>query len=343
MGVLLDVRNLTTQFFTQDGVVHAVNGVSYQLQEGETLGIVGESGSGKSVHALSMLRLIPMPPGRIVAGEVLFNGRDLLKLSAEELRHVRGKEIAMVFQDPMTSLNPVLTIGRQITEAIELHLGYDRARSRKRAAELLDLVGIVDAHRRLDDYPHQFSGGMRQRVMIAMALSCNPKLLIADEPTTALDVTIQAQIVELVKGLKEEFGMAVIWITHDLGVVAGIADTIQVMYAGRIVERGPVRALFKDTRSAYTLGLLNSLPRMDQPSGARLKPIEGLPPDLLEPPVGDSFAPRNPYATERCFQETPPLRPVHQGDPQHLVAAWYDLTTAAAAELQARREVKSYV
>ncbi|MBX3015554.1 MAG: ABC transporter ATP-binding protein [Caldilineaceae bacterium] len=343
MAVLLDVKNLTTRFFTQDGVVHAVNGVSYQLQEGETLGIVGESGSGKSVHALSMLGLIPMPPGKIVAGEVLFNGRDLIKLPEAEMRRVRGKEIAMVFQDPMTSLNPVLTIGRQITEAIELHLGYDRQRSRKRAAELLDLVGIVDAARRLDDYPHQFSGGMRQRVMIAMALSCNPKLLIADEPTTALDVTIQAQIVELVKDLKKQLGMAIIWITHDLGVVAGIADTVQVMYGGRIVERGPVRAVFKDTRSAYTLGLLNSLPRMDQPSGARLKPIEGLPPDLLETPVGDPFAPRNPYATERCFRETPPLQPAPDSVPDHLVAAWYDLRKVAAAELQARKEIKPYV
>lgn len=343
MGVLLEVKNLTTRFFTQDGVVHAVNGVSYQLQEGETLGIVGESGSGKSVHALSMLRLIPMPPGKIVAGEVLFNGRDLLKLSEDEIRHVRGKEIAMVFQDPMTSLNPVLTIGRQITEAIELHLGYDAQRARKRAAELLDMVGIVDAARRLDDYPHQFSGGMRQRVMIAMALSCNPKLLIADEPTTALDVTIQAQIVELVKDLKQQLGMAIIWITHDLGVVAGIANTVQVMYAGRIVERGPVRAVFKDTRSAYTLGLLNSLPRMDQPSGARLKPIEGLPPDLLETPNGDPFAPRNPYATERCFRETPLLQPAPDSVPDHLVAAWYDLRQAAAAELQARKEIKPYV
>ncbi len=343
MGVLLDVKNLTTRFFTQDGVVHAVNGVTYQLQEGETLGIVGESGSGKSVHALSMLRLIPMPPGKIVAGEVLFNGRDLLKLSEEEIRKVRGKEIAMVFQDPMTSLNPVLTIGRQITEAVELHLGYDSQRSRARAVELLDLVGIVDAKNRLDDYPHQFSGGMRQRVMIAMALSCNPKLLIADEPTTALDVTIQAQIIELVKDLKKQLGMAVIWITHDLGVVAGIADTVQVMYAGRIVERGPVRSVFKDTRSAYTLGLLNSLPRLDQPSGTRLKPIEGLPPDMLEPQEGDSFAPRNPFATERCFVETPPLLPAPDSDPNHLVAAWYDLRKVAAAELQARKEIKRHV
>ncbi|MEM7125947.1 MAG: ABC transporter ATP-binding protein [Chloroflexota bacterium] len=343
MGILLEVKNLTTRFFTQDGVVHAVNGISYKLEEGETLGVVGESGSGKSVHALSMLGLIPMPPGKITDGEVLFQGRDLLKLSEAELRSVRGKEIAMVFQDPMTSLNPVLTIGRQITEAIELHMGFDREQSRARATELLDLVGIVDAARRLDDYPHQFSGGMRQRVMIAMGLSCNPKLLIADEPTTALDVTIQAQIVELVKDLKEELGMAVIWITHDLGVVAGIADTIQVMYGGRIVERGPVRSVFKDTRSAYTLGLLNSLPRMDQPSGTRLKPIDGLPPDLLEAPVGDSFAPRNPWATERCFTETPPLAPAPESDPDHLVAAWYDLREVAAAELEARKEIKSYV
>jgi len=332
MGVLLDVRNLTTRFFTQDGVVHAVNGVSYQLHEGETLGIVGESGSGKSVHVLSMLGLIPSPPGKVTGGEVIFDGRDLIKLSDAEMRQIRGKEIAMIFQDPMTSLNPVLTIGNQITEAIELHLGMNKAQSRKRAAELLDLVGIVDANRRLDDYPHQFSGGMRQRAMIAMALSCNPRLLIADEPTTALDVTIQAQIIELVKSLKQELGMAILWITHDLGVVAGIADTVQVMYGGRIAERGPVDDVFEDTRSAYTLGLLNSLPRMDQPIGTRLIPIEGLPPDLLDEPVGDPFAPRNPFATERCFVETPPLRPVEDGNPDHLVAAWYDLRPYAATQ-----------
>ena len=328
MSALLEIRDLVVRFHTPDGVVHAVNNVTYTLQEGETLGVVGESGSGKSVHALSILRLIPTPPGKIESGEVIFSGRDLLKLRDEEIRKVRGGEIAMVFQDPMTSLNPVLTVGRQIGEAIELHLGMSRADSRKRVVELLDMVGIPDAKRRLDDYPHQFSGGMRQRVMIAMALSCNPKLLIADEPTTALDVTIQAQIVELVKDLKKQLGMAIIWITHDLGVVAGIADTVQVMYAGRIAERGPVRAVFKDTRSAYTYGLLRSLPRADAEKGGRLTPIPGTPPDMVDPPPGDAFAPRNPYATERCWQETPPLAPVKNGDPNHLVAAWYDLPTA---------------
>ncbi|MCB0209610.1 MAG: ABC transporter ATP-binding protein [Anaerolineae bacterium] len=329
MGVLLEVKDLVVHFHTQDGVVHAVNDVTYTLNEGETLGIVGESGSGKSVHALSMLKLIPMPPGKIESGQVLFEGQDLLKMSDEEIRHIRGGKIAMVFQDPMTSLNPVLTIGKQITEALQLHLGMNDKQSKTRAGELLDMVGIPDAHRRLNDYPHQFSGGMRQRVMIAMGLSCNPQLLIADEPTTALDVTIQAQIIELVKKLKDELGMAMIWITHDLGVVAGIADTVQVMYAGRIMERGPVRAVFKDTRNAYTLGLLKSLPRLDAQKGAtRLVQISGSPPDMHVDPVGDPFAPRNPYATPRCWEERPPLRPVEDGDPDHLVAAWYDLRQA---------------
>ncbi len=318
--------------------MYAVNGVSYQLQEGETLGVVGESGSGKSVHALSIMGLIPQPPGKIESGQVMFEGRDLLKISNEEMRRIRGKDIAMIFQDPMTSLNPVLTIGTQITEALRLHMGMNKNQARKRAAELLDLVGIIDAARRLDDYPHQFSGGMRQRVMIAMALSCNPKLLIADEPTTALDVTIQAQIVELVKDLKDEFNMAIIWITHDLGVVAGLADTIQVMYGGQIVERGPIESVFDDTRSAYTLGLLQSLPRMDQRGGGRLTQIEGSPPDMRNAPVGDPFAPRNPYATERCFKEIPPLRPVEGGHPDHLVAAWYDLRQALKDEADNQQE-----
>ena len=329
MGVLLEVKDLAVRFYTQDGVVHAVNGISYTLNEGETLGVVGESGSGKSVHALSMLKLIPIPPGKIESGQVLFEGQDLLKMSDEEIRQIRGGKIAMVFQDPMTSLNPVLTIGKQITEALQLHLGMNDKQAKNRAGELLDMVGIPDAHRRLGDYPHQFSGWMRQRVMIAMGLSCNPQLLIADEPTTALDVTIQAQIIELVKKLKDELGMAMIWITHDLGVVAGLADTIQVMYAGRIMERGPVRAVFKDTRNAYTLGLLKSLPRLDIKKGAtRLVQISGSPPDMHTDPVGDPFAPRNPYATPRCWEETPPLRPVEDGDPDHYVAAWYDLRQA---------------
>ncbi len=324
MNTVLEVKDLVVRFDTQDGVVHAVNGVSYSLKEGETLGIVGESGSGKSVHVLSMLQLVPMPPGRIEGGEVLFEGQDLLAMSNDEIRGVRGSRVAMIFQDPMTSLNPVLTVGRQITEAIRLHLKYSKKDARDRAIELLGLVGIADPKTRLDDFPHQFSGGMRQRAMIAMALSCDPTLLIADEPTTALDVTIQAQIIELMSKLRDELGMSLIWITHDLGVVAGIADTIQVMYGGTIMERGPTRSVFKDTRNAYTLGLLNSLPRPDQ-GVERLVPIAGSPPNLLSPLQGDPFAPRNPHATERCFKERPPLEPVTSGHSEHLAAAWYDL------------------
>lgn len=327
MGVLMDVQNLVVRFYTQEGTVYAVNDISYTLNEGETLGVVGESGSGKSVHSLAIMGLIPNPPGKIEGGQVFFEGRDLLSLPREQMRLVRGKEIAMIFQDPMTSLNPVLTIGTQITESLKLHLGMNNDQSRRRAAELLDLVGIPDASKRLNDYPHQFSGGMRQRVMIAMGLSCNPKLLIADEPTTALDVTIQAQIIELVKQLKDEFNMAIIWITHDLGVVAGIADRVAVMYGGQIMEIGPTKEVFQDTRSAYTLGLLQSLPRLDG-SNQRLISIEGSPPDMRRLPQGDPFAPRNKYATERCFQEMPPLKPVDEGHPEHLVAAWYDLREA---------------
>jgi oligopeptide transport system ATP-binding protein len=329
VGALMEVKNLVTRFYTQEGTVYAVNDVSYVLNEGETLGIVGESGSGKSVHALSIMGLIPSPPGKVENGEVIFQGRDLLKLSREEMRLVRGSEIAMIFQDPMTSLNPVLTIGTQITEALKLHLGMNNTQAENRAVELIDMVGIPDARRRLKNYPHQFSGGMRQRIMIAMALSCNPKLLIADEPTTALDVTIQAQILELVKQLRDELGMAMIWVTHDLGVVAGLADTLQVMYAGRIVERGPIKSVFADPRNAYTLGLLNSLPRLDaEHHRARLTQIEGSPPDMRIEPKGDAFAPRNPYATERCWVEVPPLEPAPGSHPDHLVAAWYDLREA---------------
>jgi oligopeptide/dipeptide ABC transporter ATP-binding protein len=334
VSVLLELKNLVVRFYTQEGIVYAVNDVSYKLHEGETLGIVGESGSGKSVHALAMMGLIPQPPGKIETGEVIFEGRDLLKLSNDQMRLVRGKEIAMIFQDPMTSLNPVLTIGTQLTESLKLHLGMNQSQANKRAAELLDLVGIPDAGKRLTDYPHQFSGGMRQRVMIAIGLSCNPKLLIADEPTTALDVTIQAQILELVKQLKKEFNMAMIWITHDLGVVAELADTIQVMYAGRIVERGPTKDVFKDPRNAYTLGLMRSLPDIEGGKRTRLTQIEGAPPDMRIPPKGDAFAPRNRYATERCFEEQPPLVPVKDGNASHVAAAWYDLK----AELKKERE-----
>ena len=272
MSKLLEVKGLETRFFTQDGVVHAVNGISYHLDEGETLAIVGESGCGKSVGVMSLMRLIPQPPGKITGGEVLFgtgdDRKDLLKITDDEIRKVRGNRIAMIFQDPMTSLNPVLTIGFQISEALMLHMGMDKAAARKRSVELLELVGIPKASDRLDDYPHQFSGGMRQRVMIAMGLSCNPQLLIADEPTTALDVTIQAQIADLVKRLRDEIGMAIIWITHDLGVVAGLADRVIVMYAGFIVEEAAVKDLYATPMHPYTIGLLGSLPRLDEARGA---------------------------------------------------------------------------
>ena len=333
MTTLMEVRDLEVRFYTEEGTVYAVNGVGYDLKEGETLGVVGESGSGKSVHALSIMGLIPNPPGKVTSGSVVFRGRDLLKLPRHQMRLIRGAEIAMIFQDPMTSLNPVLTIGRQITEALELHIGMDRRQARARAVELLDMVGIPDVNRRLDDYPHQFSGGQRQRIMIAMALSCNPQLLIADEPTTALDVTVQAEIVDLVKRLSQELGMAMIWITHDLGVAAGLSDTIQVMYAGTVVERGPAEVIFKDPRHAYTLGLLNSLPAVNEKRGTkRLEPIAGSPPDMREFPDRDPFAPRNPYATERCWKERPMLRQAPDSHPEHLVAAWYDLREVTQKE-----------
>ncbi len=327
MGTLLDVRNLHTHFFTKDGVVKAVNGISYTLNEGETLAIVGESGCGKSVGVMSLIRLIPSPPGKVVAGEVQFDGRDLLKLDDDEIRQVRGNRIAMIFQDPMTSLNPVLTIGFQIGEALQLHLGMNKEQARKRSTELLEMVGIPGAANRLDDYPHQFSGGMRQRVMIAMGLSCNPQLLIADEPTTALDVTIQAQIVDLVTRLKEDIGMAVIWITHDLGVVAGMAERVIVMYAGFIVEEAPVRELYANPRHPYTLGLIGSLPRLDEDNPVRLQSIEGLPPDLIDLPKGCPFAARCIYRVDKCLVENPVLEPV---GPSHKIACWVDVTTGGS-------------
>ncbi len=311
MPPLLEVKNLETHFFTQDGVVKAVNNVSFHVDKGETLGIVGESGSGKSVTSLSIMRLIPNPPGRIVGGQILFDGDDLVKYSEDEMRNIRGKDIAMIFQDPMTSLNPVLTIGRQITESLELHMRMTGKEARNRAAELLAMVGIPSPEKRLDDYPHQFSGGMRQRVMIAMALSCNPQLLIADEPTTALDVTIQAQILELIGRLQEELGMAVIIITHDLGVVAGMADRVNVMYAGRVIEEGPTEQIFADPRMPYTIGLLQSIPRLDENRGHRLEPIRGLPPDLINLPQVCSFSARCDYVQDVCYEQVPPLRPVH--------------------------------
>ncbi len=339
----MEVKNLVTRFHTQEGTVHAVNDVSYVLNEGETLGVVGESGSGKSVHALSIMRLIPMPPGKIERGEVLFQGKDLLKLSNDEMRMVRGADIAMVFQDPMTSLNPVLTVGTQITEALKLHLGMSDKDAADRAAELINMVGIPDARRRLKNYPHQFSGGMRQRVMIAMALSCNPKLLIADEPTTALDVTIQAQIIELVKKLRDQLGMAMIWISHDLGVVAGLSDTVQVMYGGRIVERGPVVSVFKDTRHPYTLGLLKSLPRHDmRQGGEKLTQIEGSPPDMRVPPKGCPFFARCAWRIPgKCDVEMPPLVAGDGADPNHIKACWVDVrTTAPSVNLAAEGAVQ---
>jgi len=319
-NTLLDVRNLVTRFYTDDGVVRAVNGVSYVLEEGGTLGVVGESGCGKSVHALSIMRLIPSPPGKIESGEVWFNGRDLLKVREQEMQHVRGAEIAMVFQDPMTSLNPVLTIGFQIEEALKLHQGMSDAQARERAGELLTMVGIPEAKQRLDDYPHQFSGGMRQRAMIAMALSCNPSLLIADEPTTALDVTIQAQIMDLVKRLQGQLGMAVMWITHDLGVVAGLAKKVNVMYAGYIVERGDVKDIYGRPRHPYTIGLLGSLPRLDEAPGTKLISIPGLPPDLIALPPGCPFAARCIYAQDKCSEAMPSLEET-DGE-NHVVACW---------------------
>ncbi len=320
MTNLMEIKDLTTRFHTEDGVVYAVNGVSYDLGEGRTLGVVGESGCGKSVHALSIMRLIPDPPGKIEKGTVWFDGRDLLQLNEAEMRQVRGAEIAMVFQDPMTSLNPVYTVGYQIMEALKLHLGMDKNAARDRAGELLELVGIPEGRARLDDYPHQFSGGMRQRAMLAMALSCNPKLLIADEPTTALDVTIQAQIVDLVKRLQNQLGMAIMWITHDLGVVAGIAEMVNVMYAGFIIERGSVKDIYKRSRHPYTLGLLRSLPRLDEAPGTQLASIPGLPPDLIELPTGCPFAARCTYTAEQCLEERPVLEETDEEG--HIVACW---------------------
>ena len=320
MGALLEVRNLTTHFLTAAGVVRAVDGVSWDIREGETVALVGESGCGKSVSALSVMRLVPAPAGRIVGGQVLFKGRDLLTLSEEEMRRIRGREIAMIFQEPMTSLNPVLTVGRQLTEGLEVHLGLSPTAARGRAVELLAMVGIPDPERRLAQYPHQFSGGMRQRMMIAMALACGPSLILADEPTTALDVTIQAQILELLKDLSRRLGVAMLIITHNLGVVARYADRVNVMYAGRIIERGTARELYRNPRHPYTLGLLRSVPRLDEPRRERLAPIEGQPPDLTRLPPGCAFAPRCGFRVERCLSEAPPLEAVDADG--HLAACW---------------------
>jgi oligopeptide/dipeptide ABC transporter ATP-binding protein len=330
MEGLLDVRGLRTYFHTSAGVIRAVDGVSWDVRKGETVALVGESGCGKSVSALSVMRLVSQPAGRIEAGEILFKGRNLLALSEEEMRQVRGREIGMIFQEPMTSLNPVLTIGRQLTEPLEVHLNMNRAQSHARAVELLSLVGIPDGARRLRQFPHQFSGGMRQRIMIAMALACNPALILADEPTTALDVTIQAQILELMKSLSRRLGVAILMITHNLGVVARYADRVNVMYAGKIVERATARETYANPRHPYTLGLLRSVPRLDEPRRAKLQPIPGQPPDLSRLPAGCSFAPRCAYAVDRCRQEIPPLEAVAI---DHVSACWLarDLPTAIRA------------
>ena len=307
MAALLEIKDLRTYFYTQGREIHAVDGVSYNINEGETLAVVGESGCGKSVTALSVMGLIPWPPGKIMSGEVWFHGKDLLSQQPEEMRRLRGKEISMVFQEPMTSLNPVLTIGRQLTETVEAHLDKTPEEARARAVEVLEQVGIPDPGRRLSQYPHQFSGGMRQRVMIAMALICNPKLILADEPTTALDVTIQAQILELMKDLSRKFGVAMILITHNLGVVARYADRVNVMYAGKIVEQGSAKVIYGAPRHPYTLGLLNSVPRLDGVRGKKLEPIEGQPPDLGAVSIGCRFFPRCKFSEKSCMESDPPL------------------------------------
>ncbi|MBN1231198.1 MAG: ABC transporter ATP-binding protein [Anaerolineales bacterium] len=322
--VILDIKDLRTTFDTHDGIVHAVNGVSYQLHEGEALGIVGESGCGKSVSMLSVMKLLEEPPAKINAQSIKFHDKELTNLSINEMQDIRGSQIAMVFQDPMTSLNPVLSIGFQLIEPLKLHLGLEEEEARERAVELLNMVGIPEAKQRLDDYPHQFSGGMRQRAMIAMSLACNPSLLIADEPTTALDVTIQAQIVDLVQRLRDQIGMALIWITHDLGVVAGLAERVIVMYAGYIVEEALVDDLYRNPRHPYTKALLRSLPRVDGKRTDKLETIEGLPPDLVSLPEGCPFAARCDYVKDLCGKENPPLEEISNG---RRVACWVNVDT----------------
>lgn len=324
---LLKVKDLKVRFDTPEGIVHAVNGVSFTLEEGETIGIVGESGSGKSVSVLSMLKLIPQPPGRIEDGSAEFHGRDLIQMESEEINDIRGAQMGMIFQDPMTSLNPVIKIGDQIIESMMIHLGITEEEANERAVQLLEMVGIPQAAERLDDYPHQFSGGMRQRVMIAIALACGPQILIADEPTTALDVTIQAQFVELIKRLREELGMAIIWITHDLGIVAGLAKRVIVMYGGFFIEDAPVKELYADPLHPYTLGLLGSLPRLDATERHKLVSIDGMPPVLYEQPTSCPFAPRCEFAIDKCHQENPPLVEITPG---HSVACWVDTKTGKA-------------
>ena len=310
---LLSIEDLRTYFYTEAGVVKAVDGVSFSIEKGKTLGVVGESGSGKSITAMSILQLIPSPPGRIAGGRIIFEGVNLLEKAPEEIRKIRGNEISMIFQDPMTSLNPVLTVGEQLTEVIILHQKLDKKAARIKAAEMLGLVGIPDPDKRLKAYPHEFSGGMRQRAMIAMALSCNPKLLIADEPTTALDVTIQAQILELMNDLKAKLNTSIMMITHDLGVIAEICDDVVVMYAGKPVEYADVQTIFTSPQHPYTWGLLASLPKIEGENRQRLEAIEGLPPDLRNMPPGCPFAPRCPKAMEICFREQPVSREIVQG------------------------------
>lgn len=307
---VLEVKDLRTYFYTREGVVKAVDGLSYHVRKGECVGLVGESACGKSVSAMSILRLIPYPPGVIEGGEILFKGEDLLQVTEERIRHIRGNQIAMVFQEPTTSLNPVLTVGRQITESLELHRKMDREAARKESIRLLRLVGISDPERRIKDYPHQFSGGMQQRIMIAMALSCDPELLIADEPTTSLDVTVQAQLLEIVARLRSELGTAVIIITHNLGVVARYVDRVNVMYAGSLVETGPTEAIYARPEHPYTLGLLASVPRLDSPRRAPPRVIRGLPPNMARLPPGCPFSPRCDYAIPVCRERKPVLEEV---------------------------------
>ncbi len=319
--IVLDVKGLQTHFYTDQGVVKAVDGLSYQVRKGEFVALVGESGCGKSVSAMSVLRLIPYPPGIITGGQILFKGENLLQASEERIREIRGNRIAMVFQEPTTSLNPVLTIGQQITESVELHRGLGKKAAQVESVRLLELVGIPDPASRVNDHPHQFSGGMQQRVMIAMALSCDPELLIADEPTTSLDVTVQAQILDIIANLRDEFDMAVVIITHNLGLVARYVDRVNVMYAGRLVEGGTTDAVFAKPKHPYTLGLLASVPRLDSPRKVAPRVIPGLPPNLADLPQGCSFALRCAYATEECREKTPQLEAV---GPEHVRACFYD-------------------
>jgi len=318
---ILEVKDLRTYFYTKEGVVKAVDGLSYHVKKGECIGLVGESACGKSVSAMSVLRLIPYPPGIIEGGEILFKGEDLLQVGEERMRDIRGNRIAIVFQEPTTSLNPVLTVGRQISESLELHREMDKEGARAESIKLLQLVGIPDPERRIKDHPHQFSGGMQQRIMIAMALSCDPELLIADEPTTSLDVTVQAQLLEIIANLRSEYGTAVIIITHNLGVVARYVDRVNVMYAGNLVETGPTDVIYAEPKHPYTLGLIASVPRLDSPRKETLRVIKGLPPNMAQLPKGCPFAPRCEYAMDRCREERPPVEEVGE---EHYRACFYD-------------------